>query len=110
MPSPDQALTELDMVSTEPWIPARDRGRQAGCESHMRHAALGIMGYPNVNGSFPRGTIANPNLLPGDRVSFCAEVSPFFNYQGRHSRAPRQRTRGLTLMGPVLDPAALLIV
>jgi prepilin-type processing-associated H-X9-DG protein len=60
---------------------ARDLGRQAGCESQMHNAALGIMGYLNVNGSFPRGTIANPNLLPGDRVSFYAEVSPYMEYQ-----------------------------
>jgi prepilin-type processing-associated H-X9-DG protein len=60
---------------------ARDLGRRAGCENNMHNAALGLMSYLNVHASFPRGTIANPNLLPGDRVSFYAEVSPYMEYQ-----------------------------
>jgi prepilin-type processing-associated H-X9-DG protein len=64
---------------------ARDLGRQAGCESNMHNAALGLMSYLNVRASFPRGTIANPNLLPGDRVSFYAEVSPYFEYSGLYN-------------------------
>jgi prepilin-type processing-associated H-X9-DG protein len=61
---------------------ARNRGREAQCESNMRNVALGLMGYRDVNSSFPRGTIANPNLLPGDRVSFYAVVSPFMDQSG----------------------------
>ena len=38
---------------------ARNLGRQARCESNMRNAALGVMGYLTTNGSFPRGTIVN---------------------------------------------------
>jgi prepilin-type processing-associated H-X9-DG protein len=80
------AWTAVSLAIIMPMVrwtaPARDLARRAACASNMHNAALGLMSYLQSNGSFPRGTAANPNLLPGDRVSFYAEVSPFFEYQG----------------------------
>ena len=59
---------------------ARNLGRQARCESNMRNAALGVMGYLTTKGSFPRGTIFNASLRPEDRISFYACVSPYFDF------------------------------
>ena len=60
-------------------------GRLAQCESHMRNAALGLAGYLTANGSYPKGTIANSNFLPEDRVSFYAGVTPYFEYSGLYN-------------------------
>jgi prepilin-type processing-associated H-X9-DG protein len=60
---------------------ARNHGRQAQCESNMHNVALGMMSYLTTNSSFPRGTIANPSLLPGDRVSFYAVLCPYMEQQ-----------------------------
>jgi prepilin-type processing-associated H-X9-DG protein len=52
--------------------------RRAECANHLRELGMGINRYAEAhNGELPPGTVANPALEPGRRLSWVAAVLPF---------------------------------
>jgi hypothetical protein len=58
----------------------RQRRSQRQCESNMRNTALALLGFCNSVGSFPRGTVRNPDLRPTDRLGLYVPVSSYLNF------------------------------
>jgi hypothetical protein len=55
--------------------------RQERCASHMKTVALALLGYCNVTGSFPSGTVPNSHLRPSNRLGLYVPVSPYLDYK-----------------------------
>ena len=58
---------------------------QEQCASSMKTVALALLGYCNATGSFPSGTVANPDLRPADRLSLYVQVGPYLDFPGLYS-------------------------
>jgi hypothetical protein len=54
---------------------------QDRCASHMKTVALALLDYCKVTGSFPSGTVPNPNLRPADRLGLYVPVTPYFDFK-----------------------------
>ena len=57
------------------------RTRQQQCESNIHNVALAVLGYYDVNGTFPGGTIPNANLRPSERLGLYAPITPYLDFQ-----------------------------
>jgi hypothetical protein len=53
---------------------------QRNCESNMKKTALALLACCQSSGTFPRGTVHNPDLRPADRLSLYVPVSPYFDF------------------------------
>jgi prepilin-type processing-associated H-X9-DG protein len=53
---------------------AREAARRAQCTSHLKWIAFALHNYHSLYGSFPVGTISHPDLAPGRRLGWVAEL------------------------------------
>jgi prepilin-type processing-associated H-X9-DG protein len=58
-------------------LKARDAAARAACGNKMRQIGLGIFNYHDTYNRLPMATVRSPNLMPENRLSWYADLSPF---------------------------------
>jgi Protein of unknown function (DUF1559) len=71
--------TAVRLIESEIALQVR-RHRQRQCESNFRKTALALLGCCKSVGSFPLGTVQNPDLKPTDRLGLYVPLSPYLNF------------------------------
>jgi prepilin-type N-terminal cleavage/methylation domain-containing protein len=71
-------------------FPAHNRVRRAAsrmsCQSNLKQLAIAIHNHRDVNGHFPRGTVAGTELPVEQRLSFYADLLPYIEQDVIHKK------------------------
>ena len=71
----------------------RQRAAKVDCQNNLMHIGQALTGYHDKHGTFPAGTVPNPNLAPDRRLSFYVSILPHLAVDPRlgKSREARQK-------------------
>src|SRR5262249_25145044 len=55
----------------------RQTAKLASCRNNLKQLGLAVINYCDFNGSFPTGTIRNPNFPPDKHLSWLVSIGPY---------------------------------
>jgi prepilin-type N-terminal cleavage/methylation domain-containing protein len=74
------AIAKIDAVSQRDF-----------CKSNLMQIALAVEGYRETYGTYPTGTMPNPNLNPEKRLSWQVEILPFLEWDNLYNEISKDR-------------------